>query len=167
MHQKRQFLKLHNYSTNKVAQIKEQLCKFYPSSTESAQQVSTNTDFLKGLFINDIKPIASSNFLEYSIPPSSSVLCPLSQKSRLGCHLTVVNNFYDKPNEMCVVPIPHICHRLHRRCQCKTFLSDVNFSRSSEKKLHTFDFFRNIFSVFGVFSCFFGCEIWFSKILPV
>ena len=35
------------------------------------------------------------------------------------------------------------------------------------KKLHTFDFFIDIFSVFGVFSRFFGCKIWFSKILPV
>ena len=29
--------------------------------------------------------------------------------------------------------IPHICHRHHRRCLCKKFLSGVNFSRLSEK----------------------------------
>ena len=46
--------------------------------------------------------------------------------------------------------IPHICHRHHRRCLCKNFLSGVNFSRLSEK-MHIFDFFRDIFSVFGAF----------------
>ena len=30
--------------------------------------------------------------------------------------------------------IPHICHRHHRRCLCKKFLSGINFSRLSEKK---------------------------------
>ena len=32
--------------------------------------------------------------------------------------------------------------------------------------MHIYDFFRDIFSVFGDFSRFFGCKIWFSKILP-
>ena len=31
--------------------------------------------------------------------------------------------------------IPHICHKHHKRCLCKNFLSGVNFSRLSEKKL--------------------------------
>ena len=51
-------------------------------------------------------------------------------------------------------------------CLCKNFLSGVNFSRMSEK-MHIYDFFRDIFSVFGDFSRFFGCKIWFSKILSV
>ena len=50
-------------------------------------------------------------------------------------------------------------------CLCKNFLSGVNFSRLSEKNAYIFDFFRDIFSVFGAFSRFFGCKIWFSKIL--
>ena len=61
---------------------------------------------------------------------------------------------------------PHICHGYHRRCLCKNFLSGVNFSRLSEK-MHIFNFFRDIFSVFGAFSRFFWCKIWFSKILSV
>ena len=36
-----------------------------------------------------------------------------------------------------------------------------------KKKMHIFDFFRDIFSVFGAFRRFFGCKIWFSKILSV
>ena len=51
-------------------------------------------------------------------------------------------------------------------CLYKNLLSGVNFYRLSEK-MHIFDFFRDIFSVFGAFSRFFGCKIWFSKILPV
>ena len=51
-------------------------------------------------------------------------------------------------------------------CLCKNFLSGVNFSRLSEKK-HIFDFFRDIYSVFGAFGRFFGCKIWFSKILSL
>ena len=47
--------------------------------------------------------------------------------------------------------IPHICHRHHRQCLCKKFLSGVNFSRLSEK-MHIFDFFRDICSVFGAYS---------------
>ena len=39
-------------------------------------------------------------------------------------------------------------------CLCKNFLSGVNFSRLSEK-MHMFDFFRDMFSVFGAFSRFF------------
>ena len=62
--------------------------------------------------------------------------------------------------------IPHICHRHHKWCLCKNFPSGVNFSILSEK-MHIFDFFRDIFSVFRAFSRFFGCKIWFSKILSV
>ena len=51
-------------------------------------------------------------------------------------------------------------------CLCKNFLSGVNFSRMSEK-MHIYDFFRDIFSVFGDFSRLLGCKIWFSKILSV
>ena len=43
--------------------------------------------------------------------------------------------------------IPHICHRHHRRCLCKNFLSGVNFSRLGEK-LHTCDFFMMCVSWF-------------------
>ena len=32
--------------------------------------------------------------------------------------------------------------------------------------MHIFDFFRDIFSVFGAFSRFFGCKIWFRKSCP-
>ena len=49
----------------------------------------------------------------------------------------------------------------------KKFLSVVNFSRLGEKNANIFDFFRDIFSVFGAFSRFYGCKIWFLKILPV
>ena len=31
--------------------------------------------------------------------------------------------------------IPHICHRHHRRCLCKFFLSGVNFSRMNAKNV--------------------------------
>ena len=62
-----------------------------------------------------------------------------------------------------LLSIPHICHRHHRRCLCKNFLSGVNFSRLSEKKMHIFDFFRDIFSFFGALSRFFECKIWFRK----
>ena len=58
--------------------------------------------------------------------------------------------------------IPHICHRHHRWCLCKKFLSGVNFSRLSEK-MHIFDFFRDIFSVFGAFSLFLGVKFGFRK----
>ena len=60
------------------------------------------------------------------------------------------------------MPIPHICHRRHRRCLCKKFLSGVNFSRLSEK-MHIFDFFRDVFSVFGAFSRFLGVKFGFRK----
>ena len=43
-------------------------------------------------------------------------------------------------------------------CLCKNFLSGVNFSRLSEKNAYIW-LFRDIFSVFGAFSCFFGCKI--------
>ena len=45
---------------------------------------------------------------------------------------------------------------------CKIFLSGVYFSRLSEK-MHIFDFFKDIFSVFGAFSRFFGCKFGFRK----
>ena len=48
-------------------------------------------------------------------------------------------------------------------CLCKNFLSGVKFSRMSEKKCICMTFFRDIFSVFGDFSRFFGCKIWFRK----
>ena len=40
--------------------------------------------------------------------------------------------------------IPHICHRHHRRCLCKKFLSGVDFSRLSEKKCIYIFFFREL-----------------------
>ena len=67
-----------------------------------------------------------------------------------------------------VTPPTHTSYlsKTPQTCLCKKFLSGVNFSRLSEK-MHIFDFFRDIFSVFGAFSRFFGCKIWFSKILSV
>ena len=43
----------------------------------------------------------TSKIINSSVRPLT-VLYPLSQKIRLGCLLTLVNNFYDRPNEMCV-----------------------------------------------------------------
>ena len=59
--------------------------------------------------------------------------------------------------------IPHICPTHHRGCLCKKFLSGVNLSRMSEEKMHIYDFFRNIFSVFGDFSRFLGVKFGFRK----
>ena len=39
--------------------------------------------------------------------------------------------------------IPHICHRHHRRCLCKNFLSGVYFSRLSEKNAYILLFQRH------------------------
>ena len=47
---------------------------------------------------------------------------------------------------------------LLQTCLCKKFLSGVNLSRMSEK-MHIYEFFRDIFSVFGDLSRFFGCKI--------
>ena len=59
--------------------------------------------------------------------------------------------------------IPHICHKHHKRCLCKNFLSGVIFSRLSEKKLHTFDF-PETFLVFLVsLVVFLGVKFGFRK----
>ena len=50
---------------------------------------------------------------------------------------------------------------------CVKIFCQVYFFPDWVKKMHIFYFFRDIFSVFGAFSRFFGCKIWFSKILSV
>ena len=58
---------------------------------------------------------------------------------------------------------PVLEHTSYLVCLCKNFVSGVNFSRLSEKT-HIFDFFRNIFSVFGAFLVvFFGVKFGFRK----
>ena len=98
------------------------------------------------------------------IVPDCGVRESHNQETRLGRRVAATNG----PGRTTLTgqTIPLICHRHHRRCLCKKFLSGVNFSRMSEK-MHIYDFFRDIFSVFGDFSRFFGCKIWFSKILSV
>ena len=76
----------------------------------------------------------------------------ICQKRRRSGQVTPIHTFY--------------LSETPQTCLCKNFLSGVNFSRLSEKT-HIFDFFRDIFSVFGAFSLFFGCKIWFSKIQSV
>ena len=59
--------------------------------------------------------------------------------------------------------IPHICHRHHRRCLCKNFLSGVNFSRLSEKKC-IYMTFSETFLVFLVpLVVFLGVKFGFRK----
>ena len=47
---------------------------------------------------------------------------------RLGCFC----------RKSCTFNIPHICHRHHRRCLCKFFLSGVKFSLLNMKMVHVF-----------------------------
>ena len=56
--------------------------------------------------------------------------------------------------------ISHICHRHHRRCLCKNFLSGVNFSRL---KMHIFDFFRHILVFLVPLVVFLGVKFGFRK----
>ena len=49
-------------------------------------------------------------------------------------HMHSVREFVEvvvNMNMNIITIIPHICHRHHRRCLCKNFLSGVNFSRKN------------------------------------
>ena len=50
--------------------------------------------------------------------------------------------------------IPHICHRHHRRCLCKTFLSGVKFSRLKAKKCIIYTICFDFLVFFVNFGCF-------------
>ena len=110
-------------------------------------------------YLKELSPTTWSS----TSPPSLSFSSSLSRSSLHWAARQWLVWDYDPTS---ITLITYICHRHHRRCLCKKFLSGVNFSRLSEK-MHIFDFFRHIFSVFGAFSRFLGCKIWFLKILPV
>ena len=54
-------------------------------------------------------------------------------------HMHSVREFVEvvvNMNMNIITILPHICHRHHRQCLCKNFLSGVNFSRLSEKNAY-------------------------------